>query len=43
MKLTDKRFWIVWAIAELLLLASCIDSAVRSQFDQGYQGFGAVP
>ena len=31
MKLTDKRFWIVWAIAELLLLASCIDSALRSQ------------
>lgn len=31
MKLTDKRFWRVWAIAELLLLASCIDSAVRSQ------------
>lgn len=31
MKLTDKRFWIAWAIAELLLLASCIDVAVRSQ------------
>lgn len=29
MKPTDKRFWIVWAIAELLLLASCIDFAVR--------------
>lgn len=31
MKLTDKRFWIGWAIAELLLLASCIDVAVRCQ------------
>ena len=31
MKLTDKRFWITWAIAELLLLASCIDVAVRCQ------------
>ena len=31
MKLTDKRFWIEWAIAELLLLASCIDVAVRCQ------------
>lgn len=31
MKLTDKRFWIVWVIAELLLLASCIDVAVRCQ------------
>ncbi len=31
MKLTDKRFWIAWAIAELLLLASCIDAAVRCQ------------
>lgn len=31
MKLTDKRFWIAWAIAELLLLASCIDVAVRCQ------------
>ena len=31
MKLTDKRFWIGWAIAELLLLASCIDFAVRCQ------------
>lgn len=24
MKLTDKRFWIVWAITELLILSSCI-------------------
>ncbi len=31
MKLTDKRFWIAWAIAELLLFASCIDVAVRCQ------------
>ena len=31
MKLTDKRFWIVWAITELLLLASCMDFAVRCQ------------
>ncbi len=31
MKLTDKRFWIAWVIAELLLLASCIDVAVRCQ------------
>ena len=31
MKLTDKRFWIAWAIAELLLLISCIDFAVRCQ------------
>ncbi len=31
MKLTDKRFWTAWAIAELLLLASCIDVAVRCQ------------
>ena len=31
MKLTDKRFWIGWAIAELQLLASCIDFAVRCQ------------
>lgn len=31
MKLTDKRFWIAWVIAEMLLLASCIDVAVRSQ------------
>ncbi|WP_289769840.1 hypothetical protein [uncultured Duncaniella sp.] len=31
MKLTDKRFWIAWAIAELILLASCIDFAVRCQ------------
>ena len=31
MKLTDKRFWIGWAIAELLLLTSCIDFAVRCQ------------
>ena len=31
MKLTDKRFWIAWVFAELLLLISCIDSAVRSQ------------
>lgn len=31
MKLTDKRFWIVWAIAEILLLASSIDVAVRCQ------------
>jgi hypothetical protein len=31
MKLTDKRFWIGWAIDELLLLASCIDVAVRCQ------------
>lgn len=31
MKLTGKRFWIAWAIAELLLLASCIDFAVRCQ------------
>lgn len=31
MKLTDKRFWIAWVIAELLLLASCIDFAVRCQ------------
>ena len=31
MKLTDKRFWIVWVIAEMLLLASCIDVAVRCQ------------
>ena len=31
MKLTDKRFWMAWAIAELLLLASCIDVAVRCQ------------
>lgn len=31
MKLTDKRFWIAWAIAELLLLASCVDVAVRCQ------------
>lgn len=31
MKLSDKRFWIALAIAELLLLASCIDVAVRSQ------------
>ncbi len=31
MKLTDKQFWIAWAIAELLLLASCIDVAVRCQ------------
>ena len=31
MKLTDKRFWIGWVIAELLLLASCIDVAVRCQ------------
>lgn len=32
-KLTDKRFWIAWAIAELLLFASCIDIdvAVRCQ------------
>ena len=31
MVLTDKRFWIARAIAELLLLASCIDVAVRCQ------------
>ncbi|MDE7465065.1 MAG: hypothetical protein K2M59_01370 [Muribaculaceae bacterium] len=31
MKLTDKRFWIAWAIAELLLLASCVDVTVRCQ------------
>lgn len=31
MKQTDKRFWVVWIIAELLLLASCIDFAVRCQ------------
>lgn len=31
MRLPDKRFWIAWAIAELLLLASCIDFAVRCQ------------
>ena len=31
MNLNDKRFWIAWAIAELLLLASCIDFAVRCQ------------
>lgn len=31
MKLTDNRFWIVWAMTELLLLASCIDVAVRCQ------------
>lgn len=31
MVLTDKRFWIAWAIAELLLLDSCIDVAVRCQ------------
>lgn len=31
MKMTDKRFWIAWAIAELLLLTSCIDFAVRCQ------------
>lgn len=29
MKLTDKRFLTVWAIAEILLLASSIDVAVR--------------
>lgn len=29
MKLTDKRFWTVLAIAEILLLASSIDVAVR--------------
>lgn len=28
MKLTDKRFWIVWAITELLILSSCIYLAV---------------
>lgn len=28
MKLTDKRFWIVWAISELLILSSCIYLAV---------------
>ena len=31
MKLIDNRFWIAWVIAELLLLASCIDFAVRCQ------------
>ncbi len=31
MNLNDKRFWIAWAIAELLLLASCIDFVVRCQ------------
>lgn len=29
MKLTDKRFWITWVVVELLILASCIDIAVR--------------
>lgn len=28
MRLTDKRFWIVWAITELLILTSCIYLAV---------------
>lgn len=28
MKFTDKRFWIVWAITELLILSSCIYLAV---------------
>ena len=31
MNLTDKRFWIAWVIAELMLLVSFIDVAVRSQ------------
>lgn len=31
MKLTDKRFWIVWAITELLLLLSCIYLAVPNK------------
>ena len=31
MKLIGKRFWIAWAIAELLLLTSCIDVAARCQ------------
>ena len=31
MNQTDKLFWIAWVIAELLLLASCIDVAVRCQ------------
>lgn len=28
MRLTDKRFWSVWAITELLILSSCIYLAV---------------
>ncbi len=32
MRLTDKRFWIVWAIAELLILSSCIYMSVYSKF-----------
>lgn len=31
MKLTDKRFWIVWAITELLILSSCIYLAVPNR------------
>lgn len=31
MKLTDKRFWIVWAITELLILSSCIYLAVPNK------------
>lgn len=32
MRLTDKRFWIVWTITELLILLSCIYMAVHSKF-----------
>lgn len=32
MKITDKRFWIAWAMVELLLLSSCIYMAVHSKF-----------
>lgn len=41
MKLTDKRFWIVWAIAELLILSSCIYMSVHSKFIGVISVFGA--
>ena len=41
MRLTDKRFWIVWAIAELLILSSCIYMSVHSKFIGVISVFGA--
>ena len=32
MRLTDKRFWIVWAITEMLILSSCIYMSFLSKF-----------
>ncbi len=41
MKLTDKSFWIVWTIAELLILSSCIYMSVHSKFIGVISVFGA--